>query len=96
MFVKGLVKPSLLETYEEAKKVEEELESINKQFTDSDTKTFNKKPLLLTKPKEECLNELDNVVKMVQKLWNNIVDLEKDKEASSSRKPFRQFFKKKE
>ena len=33
---------------------------------------------------------------MVHKLSNNIVDLEKDKEASSSRNPFRQFFKKKE
>ena len=30
MFVKRSVKPSLLETYEEAKMVEEELESINK------------------------------------------------------------------
>ena len=30
MFVKRSVKPSLLETYEEAKKVEEELKSINK------------------------------------------------------------------
>ena len=96
MFMKQSVKPSLLETYEEAKNVEEELKRINKQSTDSDTKTFNKKPLLLTKPKEECLNELDNVVKMVQKISNKIVDLEKDKEAGSSRKPFRQFFKKKE
>ena len=33
---------------------------------------------------------------MVQKLLNKIVDLEKDKEASSSRKPFIHFFKKKE
>ena len=33
---------------------------------------------------------------MVQKLSNKVVDLEKDKEASSSRKPFREFFKKKE
>ena len=30
MFVKWSVNPSLLETYEEAKKVEEEFESINK------------------------------------------------------------------
>ena len=30
MFVKRSMKPSLLETYEEDKKVEEELESINK------------------------------------------------------------------
>ena len=52
--------------------------------------------MLLTKPKEECCNELENVVKMPQKLSNKIVDLEKDKEASSSRNPFRQIFKKKE
>ena len=33
---------------------------------------------------------------MVQKLSNKIVELGKDKEASSSTNPFRQFFKKKE
>ena len=54
------------------------------------------KPLLLTKPKEERSTKLENVVKMVQKLSNKIVDLEKDKEAGSSKKPFRQFFQKKE
>ena len=96
MFVKRLVKPSLLETYEEAKNVEEELESINKQTADSYTNIFNKKPLLLTKLKAEHSNELENVVKMVQKLSNKIVDLEKDKEAGSFRKSFRQIFKKKE
>ena len=63
MFVKRSVKPSLLETYEEAKKVEEELESINKQSANSDTIFFIKKPLLLTKPKEERSNELENVVR---------------------------------
>ena len=42
MLVKRLVKLSLLETYEEAKKVEEELESINKQSIDSDTKNFKR------------------------------------------------------
>ena len=48
--------------------------------------TFSsKKPLLLTRAKEERSNELENVVKMVQNLSNKIVDLEKDKEASSSR-----------
>ena len=80
MFMKRSVKPSLLETYEDTKKVEEELESINKQSADLDINTFNKKPLLLTKPKEERSNELENVVKMVQKISNKIVDLEKDKE----------------
>ena len=33
---------------------------------------------------------------MVHKLSNNIVDLEKDKEANSSRKQFKPFFKKRE
>ena len=97
MFVKWSVKPSLLGTYEVAKKVEEELEiSRNKQTVDLDTNFFNKNPFSLTKPKDERSNELENVVKMVQKISNKIVDLDKDKESSSSRKPFRQFFKNKE
>ena len=33
MFVKRVVKPSLVENYEEANKVEAELESINKHMT---------------------------------------------------------------
>ena len=33
MFVKRSVKPSLVQTYEEAKKIEAELESIKKQTT---------------------------------------------------------------
>ena len=77
----------MVETYEESKKVEAELESINKQTTKSDTRTFSsKKPLLLTRTKEENSSELENVVKMVQNLSKKIVDLEKDKEASSSKK----------
>ena len=97
MFVKRSVKPSLVETYEEAKKVEAELESINKQTTESDTRNFSsKKPLLLTRPKEEHSSELENVVKMVQKQSNKIAYLENDKEANSSRKQFKPFFKKRE
>ena len=87
MFVKRAIKPSLVETYEEANKVEVELDSIEKHTSEPEVKTFSgKKPLLLTRTKEEHSNELENVVKMVQKLSNNIVYLEKDKEASSSKK----------
>ena len=87
MFVKREVKHSLVENYEEANKVEAELDSIAKHTSESEIKTFSsKKPLLLTRPKEEHSNELENVVKMVQNLLNNIVDLEKDKEASSLKK----------
>ena len=45
-----------------------------------------KKPLLLTKPKEEHSTELENVVKMVHNLSNKIVDLENDNKGSSSKK----------
>ena len=87
MFVKRSVKPSLAETYEEAEKIEAERESVNKNSMESKTRPFSgKKPMLLTRPKDEHSHELDSVVKMVQKLSNKIVDLEKDKEANSSRK----------
>ena len=87
MFVKRPINPSLVETYEEENKVEAELESINKHTAEPNVRSFSsKKPFLLTRPKEENSSELENVVKMVQKLSNKIVDLEKDKEASSSRK----------
>ena len=66
MFIKRELKPYLVETYEEFKKVEAELGSINKHTTESYTRTFSsKKPLFPTRPKEEHSNELENVVKMV-------------------------------
>jgi len=59
MFVKRSVKPSLVETYEEAVKIEFELESINKYFAEPKIRNFcSKKPLLLTRPKDEHSHEL--------------------------------------
>ena len=64
---------------------------------ESKTRPFSdKKPLLLTRPKDEHSHELESVVKMVQKLSNKIVDLEKDKEASSFKKQFKPYFKRRE
>ena len=64
MFVKRSVKPSLVETYEEAVKIEAELESINKYSAQREIRNFGrKKPLLLTRPKAEHSHELENVVK---------------------------------
>ena len=78
MFVKRAVKPTLVENYEEAKRVEVDLDSITRHASKLEVKTTAiKKPLLLTRPKEEHSNELENVVKMMQKLSNKIVDLEK-------------------
>ena len=95
MLVKISVNPSLEGTYEEAEKIEAELESVNKHSMELETRPFsNKKPLLLTRPKHENSHELYNVVKMVQKLPNTINDLEKDKEENRGRKQYKPFFKK--
>ena len=97
MFVKREVNPSLAKTYEEANKLEAKVESIKKHTAKLELKIFSgKNPLLLTRPKEKHSTELENVVKMVQKLFNKIVDLEKDKEYSSSKKQFKPYFKRKE
>ena len=59
MFVKRAVKRTLLENYEEANKVEAELDNITKHTAKPEVKTFSgQKPLLLTRPKEEHSNEL--------------------------------------
>ena len=69
MLVKRAIKCSLVENYEEANKVEAELDNINKHTTRPEVRNFSgKKPLLLTRPQEEHSTELENVVNMVQKL----------------------------
>ena len=89
MFVKRSVNPSLVETYEEENKLEVELECIKKHIVEPDVRNFgSKKPLLFTRPKEEFSNELEGVVKMVHKLSNKFVNLEKDKEAKKQFKPY--------
>ena len=89
MFVKISANPSLVETYEEFINKKVELESINKHSTEPEIRNFgSKKPLLPTRPKDEHSHELESVVKMVQKLSNKIVDMEKEKEAKKQFKPY--------
>ena len=77
--------------------MEVELESVNKHSMESETRPFSgKKPLLLTRPKDEHSHELESVFKMAEKLSNKIVGLEKDKEENSGRKQYKPFFKKRE
>ena len=58
------------------------MDSIDQYPVQSKEKTYgNGKPLLLTKPKDERSQELDGVVKMMHKLSNRVIDLEKEKEA---------------
>ena len=60
----------------------------------SEEKTFgNTKPLLLTKPKDERSQDFEGMVKMMPKLSNKEIDLEKEKEAH---KPYKPYYKKRE
>ena len=97
MFVKREINPTLVENYKESNGVQADLDSIVKHTSEPEGKTTaSKKPLLLTRPKEEHSNELKNAMKMVHKLSNKIVDLEKEKGASSPREPFKPYYKKSE
>ena len=78
MFTKAQVKPTLAETYEEAKRLEAEKESIEDYPEQSGEKPFGKKALLLSKPKEEQSHDFEGMLKMMQKLSNRIIDLEKE------------------
>ena len=83
------MRPTLAETYEEAEKVEVELENIENYPVQLEEKTFGgKKPLLLTKPKDEQSQDFEGMLKMMQKLSNRVIDLEKEKEAHKSYKPY--------
>ena len=88
MFSRMSVKPTLSETYEESKRVEAKKESIEDYATQSEEKYFGKKPLLLTKPKDEHSQDFEGMVKMMHKLSNRVIDLEKEKEAHKAYKPY--------
>ena len=65
MFSKISIKTTLSETCEEAERVEAEMESIENYPMQSEEKTFDKKPLLLTKPKDERSYDFEGMVKMM-------------------------------
>ena len=88
MFSKMKAKPTLVETYEEAKRVEVEKESIEDYLEELGEKNFGNKALLFTKPKEEQSHDFEGMEKMMQKLSNRIIDLEKEKEAHKAYKPY--------
>jgi hypothetical protein len=60
-----------------------------------ENETIGKKYFLLTKPPKKELKELDNVVKLVKKLCNEVVDIINNVgEGYSKNKYFHPFFKK--
>ena len=55
------------------------MEIIENYLEQSREKTFgSKKPLLLTKPKDEQSQDFEGMLKMMQKLSNRVIDLEKE------------------
>ena len=61
--------------------MEAEKESIEDYPEQSGEKTVGKRALLLSKPKEEQSHDFEGMLKIMQKLSNIIIDLEKEKEA---------------
>ena len=83
-------RPTLAETYEEAERVEAEKESIEYYPEQPKEKTTGRRTLLLSKPKEAQLHDFEGMLKMIQKLSNQIIDLEKEREVQKTYKPYHQ------
>ena len=81
MFTKMKAKPTLVETYEEAERVEAEKESIKDYPEAPKENTIRKRTLLLSKPKEEQSYDFEGMLKNMQKLSNRIIDLEKERDS---------------
>ena len=88
MFAKMKAKPMLAETYEEAERVEAEKESIEDYPEQFGEKIVGRKALLFTESKEEQSPDFEGLAKIMQKLSNRIIDLEKEKEAQKFYKPY--------
>ena len=87
MFSKMKPRPTLVETYEEEERVEAEKESIADYPDLPKKKTTMEKSLLMSKPKEEQSHDFQGMLKMIQKLSNRIIDLEKEREVQKTYKP---------
>ena len=65
MFAKMKARPTLVETYEEAERVEAEKESIEDYPDLPEKKTTMKRALLLSKPKDEQSHDYQGMLKMI-------------------------------
>ena len=87
-FAKMKAKPTLIETYEEAERVEAERESVEDYPDLPGEKTANKRVLVSSKPREEHSHDLEGMMKTMQKLYNRIIDLEKERDIQKTYKPY--------
>ena len=80
--------PCFPRNYEEAERVEGERESIEDYPEWPGENIVGRKALLFTKPREEQSPDFKGMAKMMQKLSNRIIDMEKEKEAQKFYKPY--------
>ena len=84
MFAKMKVKPTLVQTYQEAERVEAESGSI-KDYPDSfEEKTTIRRSSLLSKSKEYQPHNYYEMMKVLQKMSNRIIDLEKERDTQKT------------
>ena len=82
MFAKMKVKPTLVETYQEA-----ESESIEDYPNSCEEKTTVRRSSLLYKSREDQPHDYHEMMKVLQKMSNRIVDLEKERDIQKTNKP---------
>ena len=87
MFTKMKAKPTLVETYEEAERIEAERESVEDYLDLPKEKTTGRRNLLLSKLKEDQSHDYHGMLKMMQKLSNRLIDLEKERDLQKTYKP---------
>ena len=87
MFSKMKLKPTLAETYQEAKRVEAESESIEDYPDSFEYKTTVRRSSLLFNSREDQTHNFHEMMRVLQKMSNRIVDLEKERDIQKINKP---------
>ena len=88
MFAKMKLKPMLAETYQEAERVEAESESIEDYLESFEDKTTVVRSSLLFKSKEDRSHNYHEMMKVLQKMSNPILDLENERDIQKTNKPY--------
>ena len=87
MFSKMKLKPTLAETYQEAERVEAKSESIEDYPDSFEEKTTVRRSSLLFKSREYQTHNYHEMMKVLQKMSNRIIDLEKERDIQKTNKP---------
>ena len=86
MFSKMKVKPTLVEAYQEAERVEAESGSIEEYPDSVEEKTALRRSSLLFEPKEAQSRDCHEMMRVLQGLYNRVVELEKERDIQATNK----------